>query len=325
MRRRPDRASPSRRPQVRHSDRTAHGKIHRGLPRHSSGQRLEPRAADEKSGVQIATLRLESSGERVERPRRRQIVSGGRHALNFGKKHLQIAHSPEHVLDTLHCRDLPGYRGPGRLTGQLERVSQLLSGDPERVEGLDGVQRTDGRERLGKHARAFAQPHAQGSSPGLRGAFLDRLGQRLDSIVQPLAAERVQARLHDALAPVALQPEVLTDALRDRATPARHFGAAIEFGERDVDLAHASQRFRNPPDFAPEIDARDSRRGDRQCFTKATGGDPGLVNRARTPASRVRQVMPERLDMLPQHAGQAVPIHRGSMGHSLVILPVTVL
>jgi hypothetical protein len=104
---------------VRHSDRTAHGKIHRGLPRHSSGQRLEPRAADEKSGMQIATLRLESSGERVERPRRRQIVSGGSDALNLGKEHLQISHSLEHVLDTPHCR-------LSRVAGHQSRASSSV-------------------------------------------------------------------------------------------------------------------------------------------------------------------------------------------------------
>lgn len=196
-------------------------------------------------------------------------------------KHLEIVEPSKLRLRTLESPDRSPCRRHSSVCGKLQRVAQLLGGDPHLVEPLGRIDETrclhGGREASG----AFHDPEGKHFAPlldtGLRQDGTDRAKPSSElfgvHVIEPLEHQGapIVARVH----------HVRADVFQGVAGNARPPRQLVQDVERDVELTHRSERSRQPPDFAaglPGFRAFHACRQHRHRFPQPAGGHARLMD-----------------------------------------------
>jgi hypothetical protein len=280
--------------------------------------------------VQLAALRLQPADEIVELRGEPQVryLRAALDTTRTGHQHVEVVHPSEQVLGLLEQRELSAERAQGSRPGRdrcpgathlphhLERVAELLGGHPDLVEPIGQVdpgRAFDGRTQpIGAPGRAPARGRPPGGPADAEVRRLRKGAHRRERLL--LHARPVPAAdlLHRAcVRHAALAGNGLTDALERRRRPVSLVLELVQHLERDVQLAHGSERPCEPPHGALELPPAGARRQQRQPFAQPARRDTCPVNRLHVAGACARQTAAHGVDMLP-HQGlrYRTPLHR---------------
>ena len=261
--------------------------------------------------MELPTLPVELQAEPLE------IAVPGRvvHArddeiLNGAGKDLEVVQPTQNLLKTLDHAYRPLGPPLARVTGELERVPQLLGGDTDPVHAVRGVERPGGRHRFAYPLRPTPQPCRQRTCPDVGLVPHTEHPRHLGQVaLQPTGVDRAQTVEQSLTALVPLIPQVLVEPLRRVRVDDPALGELINEPQRNINLAHAAQGSPDPPKATPcpgRNPPRHLGRAQRQDLAKPTGRDTTLMQRLDLTVDRTRQLFPKQAYLSLEGAAQGV-------------------
>jgi exopolyphosphatase/guanosine-5'-triphosphate,3'-diphosphate pyrophosphatase len=232
------------------------------------------------AAVQMAALVFDQAGQHrergIERIAPRVRTRAGRSDVML--QHLQIVQPPKGVLHALERPRCFGARRRSAFVGDLERVPELLRGDPHAMQRFGRVYLPRILDRLVQPARAPDDAQGEDRTPVVtRGRMLERFANALEPTRELVRVDAIQTGEHHLAPPFPLFHDLGADLCERRAGDGRPFSQLIGQVQRHIELANGAQRLGQTPQLALRflpLRVMQALRDDRQRLAEAPRRHP---------------------------------------------------